>query len=94
MKIKHYDKHFDKLKGLMFKKNFNYGVRLRSNGIHTFFMKKCIDVYLTDKDHKVLYIYKNLKPNRIILPKKNVFYTYEFPINKTNYKINDKIETN
>ena len=94
MEIKHYDKYFEKLKGLMFKKNFNYGIRLKTNGIHTFFMKENIDVYLTDKNNKILYIYKNLKPNKIILPKKGVFYTYEFPINKTNYKINDKIKTN
>ena len=94
MLVKHYDKHLDKFKGLMFKKKFNYGIRLRSNGIHTFFMKKNIDVYLTDKTTKVLYIYKNLKPNKIILPKKNVYYTYEFPAGKTKYKINEKIEIN
>ena len=93
MEIKHYEKHKDKFKGLMFKKNFNYGIRLRSNGIHTFFIKENIDVYLTDKNSKILYIYKNLKPNKIILPKKHIYYTYEFPINKTKYKINEKIET-
>ena len=93
MEIKYYDKPFDKFKGLMFKKDFNYGIRLRSNGIHTFFMKECIDVYLTDRNYKVLYVYKCLKPNKIVLPKKSVFYTYEFPLNKTSYKIGDKIET-
>ena len=49
------------------------------NGIHTFFMKTKIDVVLTDKNGKILYIYKSLKPNRIILPKKHVAYTYEMP---------------
>lgn len=79
IEIKIYDNFFDKFKGLMFKKNFDYGIRIRSNGIHTFFMKECIDVILTDKDNNVLFMYKNLKPNRIILPKKNVYYTYEVP---------------
>lgn len=70
---------FSKLKGLMFKKNINYGIRLRTNGIHTFFMKEEIDVILTDKNNIVLKTYSNLKKNRIILPQKNVYYIYELP---------------
>ena len=90
IEIKYYDKLKDKFKGLMFQKNFNYGIRIRCNGIHTFFMKKNIDVILTDKESKILYIIKNLKPNRIILPKKNVYYTYELPINNIkNLKTNN-----
>ena len=91
IEIKKYDKFFDKFKGLMFKKNFDYGIRLRSNGIHTFFMRECIDVVLTDKDNNVLFIYKSLKPNRIVFPKKKVYYTYEFPNNFINLNIK-KIE--
>ena len=77
MEIKEATTFFQKLKGLMFKRNFNYILKLKTNGIHTFFMKTNIDVILTDKKGKVLYIYKNIKPNRIILPKKHVKYTYE-----------------
>ena len=79
-------------KGLMGKKNFNYGIKLRCNGIHTFFMKKPIDVITTDKNGNILHIYLNVKPWKIILPKKNVYYTYEFPINKINYKIGEQIK--
>lgn len=79
MKIKECNSFFDKFIGLMFKKNFDYGLKLRCNGIHTFFMFRPIDVVLTDKNGYILYIYYNLKPNHIILPKKNVYYTYEFP---------------
>lgn len=79
MEIKFYNKHLDNFKGLMFKKNFDYGIRLRCNGIHTFFMFENIDVVLTDKDCKIIKVYYNLKPNRIILPKRNVYYTYELP---------------
>ena len=90
IEIKEYNGFKNKLLGLMFKKNINYGIRLRSNGIHTFFMKNSIDVILTDKNNKVLYIYKNIKPYRILLPKKNVYYTYEIPINNIkNIKIGD-----
>ena len=78
-KIKEAKTFFQKLKGLMFKKNFDYILKFKTNGIHTFFMKTKIDVVLTDKNGKILYIYKSLKPNRIILPKKTVTYTYEMP---------------
>ncbi len=84
----------DKLFGLMFKKNFKYGLKIRCNGIHTFFMKERIHVILTDKNYKVLYVYNNLKKNKIILPKKNVYYTFELPNNfLVNYNVGDDINT-
>ncbi len=91
MKVVYADTFIKKLKGLMFKKEFDYIMKFKCNGIHTFFMKTNIDVYLTDKDGKILYIYKNLKPNKIILPKKNVKYTYETP---TNFFKNINIDDN
>lgn len=78
--------------GLMGKKNINYGIKLRCNGIHTFFMKMPIDVVLTDKNNIVLDIIYNLKPWKVIFPKKNVYYTYEFPIGKINIKVGEKIK--
>ena len=85
---------YSRLTGLMFKKKINYGLLFRNcNSIHTFFMKENIDVVMTDKNDKILYYYKNLKPNKIILPKKDVYSTYEFPINKlVDIKINDIIK--
>ena len=64
----------------------------KCKSIHTFFMFKSIDVIMTDKDYNILYIYKSLKPYKIIFPKKNVYYTFELPINTFEYKINEKIE--
>ena len=83
---------YQKLKGLMFVKKFDYILKIKCNGIHTFFMKTNIDVVLTDKNGKILYIYNNLKPWKIILPKKNVVYTYEMPQNTNHYKINQIIK--
>lgn len=84
---------FNRFLGLMFKRNFNYGLCFpKCNSIHTFFMKEEIDIIMTDKNFKIIYIYKNLKPNKIILPKKNVYYTFEIPTNKFNFKINEKIK--
>lgn len=69
-----------RLIGFMFKKNINYCLRIKTNNIHTFFMKENIDIVMTDKFNNVLYIYKNVKKNKIII-KKNVYWTYEFPNN-------------
>ena len=91
VEIKVCKNHIEQFKGLMFKKNFDYALKLRCNGIHTFFMKQNIDVVLTDKDEKVLKIYYDVKPNRIIWPQKNVYYTYEFPSHSQKYKVGDKI---
>ena len=79
MNIKYADTFFKKFKGLMFIKNFDYILKIKCNGIHTFFMKCNIDVILTDKDDIVLYIYKDVRPWRVILPKKYVVFTYELP---------------
>ena len=84
---------FKRLKGFMFKKEINFCLCFpHCNSIHTFFMKNSIDVIMTDKDYNILYIYENTKPNKIILPKKNVYYTFEFPINFFKFNTNEKIK--
>ncbi len=83
---------FRRLKGFMGKKNINYAICFnRCNSIHTFFMKENIDVIMCDKDNNILYFYKNLPKNKIILPKKNVYKVIETPNNYFNIKINTKI---
>jgi len=69
-----------KLKGFMFKKNINYCLRFKTNSIHTFFMKEKIDIVMTDKNNKVIYIFKNIEKNKIII-KHDTYFTYEFPSN-------------
>ena len=93
IKLYIYKTFFKRLRGFMFKKNFEYAICFpKCNSIHTFFMKEKIDVYMTDKNNVILYAFKNLKKNRIILPKKKVYNTYELPINKINLNIGDKIK--
>jgi len=93
MKVKVCNNFFNRFKGFMFTKNINYGLCFPNcNSIHTMFMLNPIDVIMTDKNYKILYIFKNVKPYRVILPKRNVYYTFEFPINKLNFKINGKIK--
>lgn len=83
----------DKLLGFMFKKNIGYALRFRCRSIHTFFMKENIDVIITDKSNKVLYVYNNLSKNKIII-KKDAYYFYELPNNTNTYKVNDRIKLN
>jgi len=84
---------FSRLKGFMFKKNINNALLFNNcNSIHTFFMKENIDVILCDKNNTILYYYKNLSPNHIILPKKNVTKVFELPTNYFNIKTNERLE--
>ncbi len=72
----------DRFFGLMGKNNIDYCLLFNHcNSIHTFFMKEAIDVVMTDDNDKIIYIKKNLKRNRIILPKRGATKTYEFPNN-------------
>ena len=87
--------HFkDLLLGLMFKKEIKEGyIFPHCNSIHTFFMRSNIDVIMTDKNNQILYIYSNLKPWKIIWPKRKVYNTIELPPNYTkNLSINEKIK--
>ena len=88
--LKDCTKFKNKLLGFMFKKNINYALRFKCKAIHTFFMREEIDVIVTNKDNKVLFIYNNLKKNKIII-KKNAYYFYELPSSFNTYKINDTL---
>ena len=92
IKVKICNNLFNRFLGLMFKKNFNYSLCFpRCNSIHTFFMLESIDVIMTDKNYNILYIFNNIKPNRIILPKKGIYYTFELPTNTLKFNTNEKI---
>lgn len=79
----------DRLIGNMFRRKIIDMCFPKCNSVHTFFMKKPIDIYMTDKNYKILFIFKNVKPYKFILPKKRVFYTIETDINKYNFKENE-----
>jgi len=65
--IKECIKFKDRLLGLMFKKNFNYGLLFnKCSSIHTFFMREDIDVIGLDDNDKIIGYKKNLKPYRFL----------------------------
>lgn len=84
----------DRLLGLMFKKEITEGYLFpKCNSIHTFFMKKPIDVIMTDRNNRIIYMHANLKPWKIIWPKKNVYNTIELPVNSTKlFSLNEKVK--
>lgn len=84
---------YTRLKGFMFTKTINKALLFnKCNSIHTFFMKTNIDVIFCNKNNEILYYYKNLTPNKIILPKKNVTKVFELPTNYFNIKQNNRLE--
>lgn len=88
-------KFFKRLKGFMFRlEPIDKGKRFpKCRSIHTYFMFQRIDIIMTDKDNKILYMYPSFGSERIIFPKKKVYYTYEFPIGVCDYyKVGDVLK--
>ncbi len=84
---------FERFKGFMFTRAIDKALLFNNcNSIHTFFMFNNIDVILCDKSNKVLYYYKDVKRNRIILPKKKVVKVYETPASFFDIKTDDYVE--
>lgn len=84
---------FSRFKGFMMCKDINQALLFKKcNSIHTFFMLSNIDVILCNEDNVILYYYKDVKPNRVILPKSGVTRVYELPVDYFDVRINDKLE--
>lgn len=90
------DTFFKKLKGLMGKKNINYGMLFnKTNSIHTFFMKDSIDVLALNEKNEVILKCENLKKNKILNVNNKIKNTsiLELPKNTIkNIKVGDIIE--
>lgn len=57
---------FGKIKGLMGKKTPKTLIFKTRFGIHTFFLKFSIDLVVLDKNKKIVFIKRNIKPNKIV----------------------------
>lgn len=92
IKLKECKSFYERLMGFMFKKNINISLLFnKCNSIHTFFMKENIDVIMCDKDNNILFFYKDLPKNKIILPKKGVKKVFETPSSYFDIKIGKKM---
>lgn len=84
---------YTRFKGFMLEDNIDRALLFdKCNSVHTFFMKKNIDIIMCDKDNDILYIYNDIDKNKIIWPKKKVTKVYELPVNYFDYKLNTKFE--
>ena len=83
---------FSRLKGFMFEKEINRALLFnKCNSIHTFFMKKNIDVIMCDKNNNILKYYHSLGKRKIIWPQKNIYKVIELPVGYYNISIGKKI---
>lgn len=86
---------YTRFMGFMGKRNINNGLLFdKCNSIHTFFMKENIDVIMCDSNNTILYYYRNLGKNKVILPKKSVKKVFETPSNYFDIEIGKKMIIN
>ena len=92
--IKIADTSFLRIKGLMFRKEINEGLLIKPcNSIHTFFMRKNIDVLYLDKRGEIIKIVHAMKPWKVgplVLKAKAVIELPENTIKEMNIKLHDK----
>ena len=83
---------YSRFKGFMFEKNIDKALLFdKCNSIHTFFMKENIDVIMCDNNNIILFYYKNMGKNKVILPKKGVTKVFETPGNYFDIKIGERM---
>lgn len=95
MKIKKLAKFSEKLLGLSFSNNIEPVYFETRWGIHTFFVKKPVDVMVCDDDLIVRKIVRNLKPWKILVWNPMYKKVLELPLNNKEYseiKVGDKIK--
>ncbi|MCF0226735.1 MAG: DUF192 domain-containing protein [Methanobrevibacter sp.] len=91
-KIKLADSYLKRLKGLMFKKNIDYGLLIETklgSSIHTYFMNFSIDIYFIKNN--IVFEKTTLAPWSFYKPKKEADYILEFKSNDFKIKKGEEI---
>lgn len=96
LKLKFTDSYYKRLKGLMLKKDINYGLVIKpkySSSIHSSFMRFTLDVYFLDENKKV-FDEITLTPWNSYSPEKEAKYILEVKKGelKNKLKKGDEIE--
>ena len=94
IKINEYTKFKDRFKSLKFYlKEINFGIKLPNKKIaNTYFFCQRIDICFTDNNDKILYLYSNIRSEKLIFKfkAKNVYF---FPVGTNKLlKIGDVIK--
>ena len=94
IKIRYADNFFKRFKGLMLRKDIDFGMlftNLKDSNIHTFFMISEIDVYFLDKD-KIIFEKVSLKPWKFYKPQKKATYILETKKDKLKLNVGDCLD--
>ena len=94
MKIINANSFFKRFKGLMLKKDIDFGMlfyNLKDSSIHTLFMRFEIDVYFLDRN-KIVFEKAALRPWKFYKPKKRATYILETKKNELKIEIGDRLE--
>ncbi len=93
--IEKVDGFFNRFKLMRFKfETLDIGYLLtKRKYLNTYLYCQRVDVVMTDKDNKILYLYSNLKSEKRIFFKRKVYNTYILPLNTSKYlEIGKKLE--
>lgn len=85
---------WERFKGLKFVlEPLDYGLCFPNKKfVTTNFLCQRIDIILTDKENRILYIYENFKSEKYIFPKRKVYYVYFLPLNTArHFSIGEKL---
>ena len=94
IKIKYANTFFKRFKGLMGKKDIDFGLlfsNLNDSSVHTMFMRFDIDVYFID-EKKIIFEKTTLNPWKFYRPKKRAHYILETKKDELKLKKGDKLE--
>lgn len=59
--------------------------KLKKKSLSTYLFCQKIDIIMTDKNNKIIRIYERFGTEKIIFPKRKVFYIYLAPLGVSNY---------
>lgn len=94
IKITYADTFYKRFKGLMLKKDIDFGLlfsNLKSSSIHTHFMRFEIDVYFLD-ENKIVFDKVCLKPWKFYKPEKQAKYILETKKDALKIKTGEKLD--
>lgn len=84
---------YKRFMGFMGQTNINHALLFNQcNSIHTFFMKKNIDVIFCNQENIIISYFPNLSPRKIIFFQKKATKTFELPPNYFKIKIGERLE--
>lgn len=65
----------------------------KKKSINTYFLCQNIDIIITNKEYEILYIYQNIRSEKIIFRKRKAYYIFELPaFESKDLKVGQKLQ--